>query len=229
VVVLAVAAGWMSLPKPPALDWREFFHLAVLTQIRGEVDKKKGDFKAWVARCEPLTGRLESDSAYDDPVDFGADYALSNSLGMGADWELLAEDPAAVKQRLLDRGQDLIWVCRGGGMSEALSEILPQVHCLEGPEEGLVEALSELLKAPSSRAVLVGEGEAAQAWTRLLQEQEANYPRHTDEESNQRGCSFVLHGIHRRVYPPPPPSSVIGSRLALVSTWSTLAPLADAG
>jgi hypothetical protein len=105
-------------------------------------------------------------------VDFGADYALSNSLGMGADWELLAEDPAAVKQRLLDRGQDLIWVCRGGGMSEALSEILPQVHCLEGPEEGLVEALSELLKAPSSRAVLVGEGEAAQAWTRLLQEQE---------------------------------------------------------
>ena len=172
VVVLALAAGRMSLPKPPALDWREFFSLGFVTQIRGKVDSEGGDFESWVARCEPLIGRGESDATYDDPADFGSDYALSRSLGAGADWELLASDSSAVAERLSQRGEALHWVCRGGAMSEALQEILPQVVCLDGPEEELLHHLEGLLVSAASRVVLVGEGKAAQEWTRLLHAEE---------------------------------------------------------
>lgn len=172
VVVLAIAAGRMSLPSPPVLAWREFFALGLVTPVRGEVDKEKGEFKDWVARCEPLTGRGESDGVYDDPADFGPDYALANSLGMGVDWERLAEAPGEIVARLLERGKDVFWVCRGGAMHAALAEILPNVVVMDGPEDALFVELSDLLSARESRVVLVGQGVAAQEWTRLLHAQE---------------------------------------------------------
>lgn len=172
VVVLAIAAGRMSLPSPPVLAWREFFALGLVTPVRGELDKEKGEFKDWVARCEPLTGRGESDGVYDDPADFGPDYALANSLGMGADWERLAEAPEEIVARLLERGKDVFWVCRGGAMHAALTEIVPNLVVMDGPEDELFQELSDLLSARESRVVLVGQGVAAQEWTSLLHAQE---------------------------------------------------------
>jgi hypothetical protein len=172
VIVLAIAAGRMSLPNPPVLAWREFFALALVTPVRGEVDKEKGDFKAWVGRCESLTGRGESDGVYDDPADFGPDYALANSLGMGVDWERLAEAPEEIIARLLERGKDVIWICRGGAMHAALAEIVPNVVVMDGPEADLFQELSDLLSARESRVVLLGQGVAAQEWTTLLHAQE---------------------------------------------------------
>jgi hypothetical protein len=172
VIVLAVAAGKMSLPNPPALDWRTFFTLGLVTPIRGELDKQDADFKAWVARCEGLTGRPETDSIYDDPADFGPEYDLANGLGMGVDWERLAEAPDEIRARLLARGGGLTWVCRGGAMAESISCLVPNLVVMDGPASELLEALTDLLSARESRVVLVGQGLAAQEWTQLLHAQE---------------------------------------------------------
>ena len=172
VIVLAIAAGKMSLPKPPALDWRTFFSLGLVTPIRGELDKKEANFKAWVSRCESLTGREESDPIYDDPADFGPEYELAHGLGMGVDWERLAEEPDAIVSRLVERGGALTWVCRGGAMHEALAELVPNVLAMDGPESELIGELTALLSARESRVVLVGQGLAAQEWTELLHAEE---------------------------------------------------------
>lgn len=172
VIVLAIAAGKMSLPNPPELDWRTFFALGIVTPVRGELDKHDANFKAWVSRCEGLTGRSESDPIYDDPADFGPEYELANGLGMGVDWERLAEAPGDIIARLLERGGGVTWVCRGGAMSEALSELVPSVEVLDGPVSELLQALTALLPARESRVVLVGQGLAAQEWTQLLHAEE---------------------------------------------------------
>ena len=84
VAGLALLAGWLSLPKPPELNWRDFFALGVVTPIRGELDAQGAQFEDWVARAEPLLGRGELDVIYEDPADFGTGYDLTPTLGMGA-------------------------------------------------------------------------------------------------------------------------------------------------
>ena len=106
VGVLALIAGKLSLPKPPELNWRDFFALGVVTPIRGELDSQGAKFEDWVARCEPLLGRGEIDIIYEDPADFGSGYDLVSTLGMGADWETVATDMDLVRSRLLVRRND---------------------------------------------------------------------------------------------------------------------------
>ena len=168
VVILAVLAGRMSMPDPPELDWKDFFALAVASQVRGEVDQEKGDFKEWVKRCEPLLGRGEVDLVYDDPLDFGPAYALERTLGVGVNWEMVAVDREAVIARIALRNENLLWVIRGDAMCAELQAVLPQTVVLDAPIEALPAELDALLKEASTRLVLVGEGSAAFEWTQLL-------------------------------------------------------------
>ena len=167
VLFLAIVAGKMSLPSPPSLNWRDFFALCVVTPIRGVLDRDGGVFEDWVARSEAVTGRSEKECIYDDPQDFGSDYDLAHSLGMGASWELLASEPAELCKRLVGRNPEVRWLCRGGAMAESLREWV-EVVSLEVPKEELRGAVEDLLGDLSSRVVLVSEGEAAQEWSELL-------------------------------------------------------------
>ena len=168
VGVLALIAGKLSLPKPPALNWRDFFALGVVTPIRGELDSQGAKFEDWVARCEPLLGRGEIDIIYEDPADFGSGYDLVSTLGMGADWETVATDMDLVRSRLLERDSSLHWVVRGGEAARAIEGMVSHFHLMEGPKEQVMENLGELLSDLSRRVVFVGQGAAAQEWTELL-------------------------------------------------------------
>jgi len=168
VAGLALLAGWLSLPKPPELNWRDFFALGVVTPIRGELDAQGAQFEDWVARTEPLLGRGELDVIYEDPADFGTGYDLTPTLGMGADWESVASDAALVRERLLERDSALHWVVRGGEAVGALEGLVTHFHRMDGPREALMDELGELLSDLSRRVVFVGEGAAAQEWTELL-------------------------------------------------------------
>lgn len=165
---LALVAGKLSLPKPPELNWKDFFALCVVTPIRGELDAEGGKFEDWLARCEPLTGRGEMDYVYEDPADFGEGYSLETSLGMGADWELLASDSGEIRSRLLQRNPEIHWVIRGCDWAESLSGWIQHCHFMDGPKETLMDELGELLSDLSRRVIFVGEGIAAQEWTELL-------------------------------------------------------------
>ena len=165
---LALVAGRLSLPKPPELNWGDFFALGVVTPIRGELDAKGAKFEDWVARCEPILGRGELDLIYEDPADFGAGYDLVSTLGMGADWETVATDTPLLRDRIRERDESLHWIVRGGETVEAIDGWVSHFHRLDGPKEELMDRLSELLSDLSRRVVFVGEGEAAQLWTELL-------------------------------------------------------------
>ena len=168
VAVLALVAGKLSLPKPLELNWRDFFALGVVTPIRGELDAQGAKFEDWVERCEPLLGRGELDHVYEDPADFGSGFDLSPTLGMGVDWETLATDSELLRSRLLERDSALCWVVRDSRTLEALDPWVSHIHLMTGPQEELMENLSNLLGDVSRRVILVGEGRAAQEWTELL-------------------------------------------------------------
>ncbi len=168
VALLVLVAGKLSLPKPPELQWRDFFALCVVTPIRGELDAQGAQFEDWVQRCEPSTGRGESDMVYEDPADFGAGYDLQATLGMGVDWETVAGELELIRERLLERDASLHWVVRGGELGRALEDWVSHCHCMDGPREALMEELVKLLSDASSRVIFVGEGVAAQEWTELL-------------------------------------------------------------
>ena len=172
VVVLALVAGRMSMPDPPQLDWRNFFALSVVTQIRGEVDRENGDFAGWVERCEPLLGRGEEDVVYDDPLDFGPAYDLERTLGAGVGWETVALEREALISRIASRHENLLWVIRGDAMRLELQALLPKAVTLDVGFDAMSAELEKLLGDVSTRLVLVGGGAAAFEWTQLLHQNE---------------------------------------------------------
>lgn len=54
VVILALAAGWLSLPRPPALDWERLFKLSMVTLLRGPIEGAGGSAEAWLAAGRAL-------------------------------------------------------------------------------------------------------------------------------------------------------------------------------
>ena len=49
-LLVAIWATWLTIPRPPALDWERLFKTALATVIRGEVEAENGDAKAWEER-----------------------------------------------------------------------------------------------------------------------------------------------------------------------------------
>ena len=49
-LLLAIWATWLTIPRPPALDWERLFKTCLATVIRGEVEAVDGDAKAWEER-----------------------------------------------------------------------------------------------------------------------------------------------------------------------------------
>ncbi len=45
---LTGVSTWLTLPRPAALDWELFFKLALVTALRGDVEREGGDAERWV-------------------------------------------------------------------------------------------------------------------------------------------------------------------------------------
>ena len=77
-VALAGAATWLTLPRPPALDWELYFKLIVATRMRGDIEAAGGSPDAWVDACRgrvwyhpggrELERKIAEPGAYDPPV-----------------------------------------------------------------------------------------------------------------------------------------------------------------
>jgi hypothetical protein len=70
---LAIWAAWLSIPRPPALDWERLFKTCLATVVRGEVEAEKGSATDWEARLKqevpyhPAARDLERWLAQPDP------------------------------------------------------------------------------------------------------------------------------------------------------------------
>ena len=78
VVVLALVAGWLTLPRAVALDWERLFKLALVTGLRGPIEADQGGVEAWLAAgrarvwyhpaSRGLVAKLREPSLADVPV-----------------------------------------------------------------------------------------------------------------------------------------------------------------
>ena len=70
---LAIWAAWLSIPRPPALDWERLFKISLATVVRGEVEEEDGSATDWEARLKqevpyhPAARDLERWLAQPDP------------------------------------------------------------------------------------------------------------------------------------------------------------------
>ncbi len=78
VAVLALIAGWLSLPRPPVLDWERFFKTALVTLIRGPLEAADATAAEWLAASRArvwyhpatrhLVAKLTAPEAFEVPV-----------------------------------------------------------------------------------------------------------------------------------------------------------------
>lgn len=112
VVVLALAAGWLTLPRPPLLDWERLFKLAIVTFARGEVERAGGAAEAWLSAGRGMAwyhpaGR-DATMKLLDPA--GYSVAVPALPGERALMEELAatSDPADRLRRMFSGGADAL-------------------------------------------------------------------------------------------------------------------------
>lgn len=78
VVGLAMAATWLSLPRPPGLDWERFFKTALVTLVRGPLEARDATAVEWLAAsrervwyhpgARDLVAKLTEPADYEIPV-----------------------------------------------------------------------------------------------------------------------------------------------------------------
>jgi len=114
VVALAGAATWLTLPRPPALDWELYLKLILVTRMRGAVEADGGSPDAWVERCRTRLwyhpGGRELEVKLADPGGYVP--TVPALEGERALLEALAKRP--------DVGARLDWVLGEGRFDEAL-------------------------------------------------------------------------------------------------------------
>ena len=49
---LAMWAAWLTIPRPPDLDWERLFKVALATVIRGDVEAAGADVDEWLANTD---------------------------------------------------------------------------------------------------------------------------------------------------------------------------------
>lgn len=153
---LGSGAVWLTLPRPPAYDPAVMFGLVVATILRGREERAEGKVEAWEAavRATVPAGIKPPVSGWTiDPTVLGDGYDLVQRLGIGASWDALAEEGAAVEtavRRMLE-GVTLVWF-------ESPAIVIPWVASAQvGPTE---EAIVPLLPNASSRVVIAARTEA---------------------------------------------------------------------
>jgi len=119
VVLIALIAGWLTLPRSAALDWERLFKLALVTGLRGPIEAREGTPEEWIRAgrervwyhpaSRGLLQKLRSPESYDIPVPaLAGERALLEKLAAveggarlktlfeGGDDELLYDDPTTL-------------------------------------------------------------------------------------------------------------------------------------
>ncbi|HJN76111.1 MAG TPA: hypothetical protein QGF58_19420 [Myxococcota bacterium] len=110
VVVLALWAGWLTLPRSMALDWERLFKLALVTGIRGPIEARDGGVDEWLRAgrervwyhpaARSLVAKLRDPAAFVVPVPtLSGERALMEKLSS-------LEDPSARLVEVFEQGGD---------------------------------------------------------------------------------------------------------------------------
>ena len=168
VVALALFAAKLTIPKPPRLDWEQFFSVTLATLVRGSLEKNKGEFSDWVSRMSALLGVDETSGLFDDPVQLGDEYNVEHALGRPCDWEKVAAWSDEVSEAIALRVDELLWVYIGEPcLLKGIRASLPSLKIIE-PDDALAANLEASLRAASDRLVVLAEGGAVEAVAKAL-------------------------------------------------------------
>jgi len=113
---LAIAAGALYWPRPPALDGERWFKVSLATVLRGQVEAVHGDVAAWeslVRRFVPYNpaGRMPELKVANPALVIPANWLpgeralhqqLSRTSAVTDRWNIIYADPAGVEARLVD-------------------------------------------------------------------------------------------------------------------------------
>ena len=107
VVVLTLGAGWLSLPRPPELDWERFFKTALVTLLRGPLEAEGASAAAWLTAsrvrvwfhpgARDLVAKLTAPAEHEVPVP-----ALSGELALVEALRGLPDEHARLRRTFLE-------------------------------------------------------------------------------------------------------------------------------
>ena len=221
---VAILAGWLQWPSPPALDGERWFKVILATVLRGEVEDREGTFEEWEGRVlkfvpyHPLgrwperkvtqpratlpQARVEGEQALMDHL------ATLPDLPSRWSW-MFDEDPRGREARLIDPVElgdaydpavvlqdPLGWdaLARWGGGDSALRE---RVVGRLGARWVLFESNPDLLAGPSVTEVLaevLGDVERVPWQEAPVEEQVLEATRRILEDRGPGGTPLVLVG-----------------------------------
>ncbi len=171
-------AAWHSLPAPPQLDERRWFHALLATLALHEVEATGGDEQQWEERVASVLPRDTWPdgprlSLLDDPIELGVEYDPGAWLGAGRGWAGLA-DAEATRAAIRDRVRQR-WILLGHHpLFDALAGEADSLTVEGGDADAVAAAdalyatLTEQHHDNAQRYVLVGAGAHAHTVARAM-------------------------------------------------------------
>jgi hypothetical protein len=168
VVVLALFAAKLTIPKPPNLDWERFFSVALATLVRGSLEKNKGEFSDWVTRMSALLGVDETSELFDDPAQLGDEYDVEHALGRPCGWEKVAAWSDEVSASMVVNADEMSWIYVGD--PNILLDVDFTVPSLQIIQKGgeVASDLQACIRSASDRLVVFAGGNTVEVVARAL-------------------------------------------------------------
>ena len=168
VVILALFAAKLTIPKPPTLDWGRFFSVALATLVRGSLEKNKGEFSDWVTRMSALLGVDETSELFDDPAQLGDEYDVEHALGRPCSWEKVAAWSDEVSASMTVKADEMSWIYVGDpNILLDVEFTVPSLQIIH-KDGDVASELQACIRSVSDRLVVFTGGNTAEVVAKAL-------------------------------------------------------------